>query len=105
MKPEAQLETIFRDRVRSLGGLAIKMAPTERGVPDRMAVMPGGRIYLVELKTETGVLSPIQRHWHDRLAERDVGVVVLRGEGGVKEWVRHISGLSVTRRPSRRSTT
>lgn len=84
---EARLEALFRDRVRAMGGYTIKLAPTERGVPDRLAVFPRGRMYLVELKTERGVLSPIQMHWHSRMAERGVRVYTLYGEAQIKAWI------------------
>lgn len=103
--PEASLETLFRNQVRALGGLAIKMAPTERGIPDRMAVLPGGRIHLVELKTATGVRSPIQCHWHDRMAERGVYVDVLHGREEILQWSRdRAEDRPPTKRPTRRST-
>lgn len=84
---EARLEATFRDRVRTMGGYTIKLAPTERGVPDRLAVFPKNRMYLVELKTETGRLSPIQMHWHSRMADRGVRVYTLYGEQQIKSWV------------------
>ena len=84
---EARLEAIFRERVRRMGGYTIKLAPTERGIPDRLAVFPKGRMYLVELKTETGSLSPIQMHWHSRMSERGVHVYTLYGEAQIKAWV------------------
>jgi hypothetical protein len=62
---EAQLESLFRLRVRTvLGGRVEKLAPTKKGIPDRLVLLPLNRIWLVELKTETGSLSAVQREWH-----------------------------------------
>lgn len=86
---EAQLEEIFRRRVRqSLGGIVSKLAPTTAGMPDRLVVLPGGRVYLVELKTETGSLSPIQMEWHKRVKDLGAPVHVLYGEEQIREWIR-----------------
>lgn len=63
---EALLERHLRKQVRLQGGMTIKLAPTEKGVPDRLIIAPGGSIYLVELKTESGRLSPAQKLWHNR---------------------------------------
>jgi hypothetical protein len=50
---ESQLETYFVRVVRLvLHGKTFKMAPTVRGVPDRLVLLPGGVVELVELKTE-----------------------------------------------------
>ena len=84
---EAQLEARFRQAVRSAGGLIEKLAPTSAGVPDRLVLMPGGRMFLVELKADGGSLRPIQRHWHERAAALGTEVIVLRGLPAVLSWV------------------
>lgn len=85
---EASLEAYFRETVRRrLGGMVVKLAPTIKGIPDRMVLLPGGRIILVELKTTTGALSAIQLHRHDRLAELGTVVVTLAGRAEVDRWV------------------
>ena len=48
---EKDIENHLRDGVRSLGGLCLKfVTPGFTGVPDRIVIMPGGRIAFVELK-------------------------------------------------------
>jgi hypothetical protein len=45
-----------------LGGIAYKFkSPTQRGVTDRIACLPGGVVWFVELKTEGGKLSDLQK--------------------------------------------
>lgn len=83
---EARLEARLRDAVRKLGGIAVKLAPTARGIPDRLVILPGGRSYLVELKTATGRLSPIQRAWHVRVAQLGHRVLVLSGAEAIDAW-------------------
>ena len=85
---EAQLERVFRSRVRMvLGGMVIKMAPTVVGTPDRLVLLPGGRTFLVELKTNKGKLSAAQREWHLRARRLGTKVVVLRGLEQIQTWV------------------
>lgn len=87
-KLEAQLEELFYKSVRRLlRGHAIKLAPTRKGLPDRLVLLPGGRMELVELKTETGRLSPAQRLVHDQLAQVGILVTVLYGEDQLLAWV------------------
>ena len=51
MLSEQQIENRLRQGVKVAGGKALKfVSPGCRGVPDRLVFMPGGQIYLVELK-------------------------------------------------------
>lgn len=84
---EAGLEPYFRFQVRSqLGGKVDKLTGGG-GIPDRLVLLPGGRVLLVELKTSTGPLRAGQRVWHAKAAERDVVVAVLAGKVDVDRWI------------------
>ena len=86
---ESSLEAYFAHRVRSaLGGIVIKMVPLVRGTPDRLVMLPGGQLHLVELKTETGNLSPAQMVWHDRARQLGATVYTLRGRPEIVTWLR-----------------
>lgn len=85
---ESQLETYFHKRVRyALGGMSMKIAPTMAGIPDRLVLLPEGRVFLVELKTETGRLSPIQEAWHAKAGLLRAPLVVLYGKAAIDEWI------------------
>lgn len=84
---EASLERYFRKSVRQAGGLTYKIVPIEAGMPDRLVIWPVGRLMLVELKTDTGRLAPIQVHWHAKVAELGVIVDTLYGRLQVNEWI------------------
>lgn len=85
---EASLEAYFYRMVRlRLGGRVIKMAPTEKGVPDRLVLLPGGRVYLVELKALDGRTSAAQDLFHERAAELGTRVQLLVGRHGVDRWL------------------
>jgi hypothetical protein len=53
-------------------------------------LMPGGMIYLVELKKVGGEVRPAQKVWHARALRRGVVVVVLYGADAVRAWVRSL---------------
>ncbi len=62
-------------RVRREGGLCPKfVSPGSDGWPDRLVLMPGGKIAFVELKAPQGKLRPIQVQRHAQL--RDLGFLV-----------------------------
>lgn len=85
---ERYVEAALVEGVRALGGQTVKVAPTTRGVPDRLVLLPGGVLVLVELKAPTGRLSPAQRVWHDRAGRIGHQVVVLRSVEDVEDWLR-----------------
>lgn len=92
---EADLEAYFRKRVRALGGYTEKIVGvTGKGCPDRLVLLPGGRMYLVELKAETGRLEPLQKVWHMRASSLGTTVYVVVGREGVKMWLRRMTGAS-----------
>ena len=58
---EKQVEQHLRRSVERLGGVAMKfVSPGRDGVTDRIVVMPGGRIWFVELKRPGRTLDPLQ---------------------------------------------
>lgn len=87
MVRESTVESYLHSRVKALGGTTFKIAPTTVGLPDRMVVLPGGRIYLVELKTEVGRLSPVQKLLHEKLSDLGVQVFTLYGKLDVDDWI------------------
>lgn len=74
---EAAVERKIVDVIKSKGGLCLKwVSPGYTGVPDRIAVLPGGRILFIEVKKPgTGRLSSRQKRVGDLL--RALGCTVL----------------------------
>ncbi len=77
---EATIEARLVREVRKLGGLCYKFtSPGNPGVPDRIVILPGGRTIYVELKTEIGRLSKLQKWQRGELQKRGADVRVLKG--------------------------
>lgn len=58
---EKDLEKKLRICVKGMGGIALKfVSPGFSGVPDRLVLMPSGRLYFVELKARGSKLRPLQ---------------------------------------------
>jgi hypothetical protein len=97
MEREKQLEKYLRLRIEERGGVCLKfVSPGQDGVPDRVVVMPGGRVYFVELKTQTGKLSRIQKYQLKRLCDLHQICSVIYGKEGVKEFLKNIDDWAVT---------
>lgn len=73
---ESSLELALVRHVADLGGRAYKFSsPSQRGVPDRLVVLPSGRVIFVELKAPTKKPTRLQQHIHGQL--RALGHTVL----------------------------
>ena len=58
---EKETEAKLVKAVRKLGGLAPKfVSPGLDGVPDRLVLLPGGKIAFIELKAENRKMRPLQ---------------------------------------------
>jgi len=87
---ENKVERYLHDRVTSLGGTSRKwVSPGRRGVPDRIVVLPWG-IWLVEVKTIEGRLSPDQEREHQRLRDAGAVVKVVYGHAGVDQLIEEL---------------
>lgn len=86
---ERTVEAHLVKRVKALGGQCIKLVPASHaGLPDRLVLLPRGRVFFVETKRpKDGQVRPVQRVMHSRL--RDVGqtVVVLSSTTEVDQWL------------------
>jgi hypothetical protein len=84
---ESSIEKRLVQQVRPLGYEALKfISPGTDGVPDRI-VVGHGRVIFVELKTETGRLSAIQKVQIRRLRKLGQDVRVLYGMSEVADFL------------------
>lgn len=89
---ERHVEQALVDRVSAAGGLAIKfVSPAMSGMPDRIVVMPGGRIAFVELKRPGERPRPLQVRMHQMLIERGADVRVVDDLAAVEQLVAQMS--------------
>lgn len=61
---EREVEAYLVRRARKLSGVAVKFtSPGHSGVPDRVVVLPGGRVGFLELKAPGRKPGPEQEYW------------------------------------------
>lgn len=74
---EKTVEAYLRGRVKAAGGLALKLVcPGWTGVPDRLILLPGARVYFAETKDLGKTPKKRQRYVHSRLRELGFTVFV-----------------------------
>ena len=88
---ESAIEARLVKLVRERGGLCFKfVSPGNPGVPDRIVVTPNGRTVFVELKTEIGRLSVLQKWQRSELQKRNADVRVLKGLEQIHAFVEEV---------------
>ena len=89
---ESSVEGYLRDEVALLGGQAWKwVSPGTRGVPDRILLLPGGRVVFVELKKEfTGRPSEIQKYRIKQLQELGHDIRLIYGKSDVRDLIQEL---------------
>lgn len=89
---ESKVETYFVQRVeQDLGGVALKLeVKGRRGWPDRIAILPVGVTFYVELKAPGGVLSRLQKQRCIEIKALNQPYVVLWSKSRVDEWVARV---------------
>ena len=89
---EKAIEQKFRAAVKDAGGLAVKFAsPGFDGVPDRLALLPDGKMAFVEVKAPGEKPRPLQLARHQLLRRLGFKVYVLDNEsqiGGIIDEIR-----------------
>lgn len=91
---EKHIEAHLVKRVKALGGVAYKFtSPANRGVADRVVCLPDGSTWFVELKTENGRLSALQKVFADEMARLGQKYVCLWSKEDVDTWIQARSGL------------
>lgn len=90
---EKTIEQKFREAVKAVGGVAVKFtSPGWDGMPDRLALLPGGRMAFVEVKAPGKKPRPLQEARHRMLRRLGFKVCVLDDEGQIEKIVLEIGG-------------
>lgn len=88
---EKDVESYLRRQVERLGGIALKFtSPGNAGVPDRLIIFPGGRIWFVELKDDGQKPRPLQIWQMKRLKKLGCHVAMLTGKEETEKWLNEI---------------
>ena len=71
---EKYIEKKLRDEVMRRGGICEKWTSGTSGWPDRIVLLPGGKVGFVELKAPGKKPRKLQAHRHNQL--RDLGILI-----------------------------
>lgn len=84
---ENDLENILVTEIRKIGGRTYKwVSPGNSGVPDRIVLMPAGKVIFVELKSDSGKLGAQQKIQISRIQALGHDVRVVKGIRGLVDF-------------------
>lgn len=90
---ESKIEKWMNVQIRNMGGISYKfVSPGNPGVPDRIYLLPGGVIWFVELKAQSGSLEKIQRWQGERIRKIGCRYRLIRGMDEAREFIRDLKG-------------
>lgn len=87
--PEKEVERYLCQQVKKkLGGMALKfVSPGLSGVPDRLVLMPGGKITFVETKAPSKKLRVLQKYVYGMIAALGFEVRMIDTKPGVDAFI------------------
>lgn len=89
---ESALERKLVLEVKKIGGQAVKWtAPGRAGVPDRIILLPGGRVAFVEMKAPGKKMKPLQAWWAVRLMDMGHLHYVIDSVEGIQKFIEEVS--------------
>ena len=74
---EAAIEQALGRKIKQAGGLFIKLGVD--GWPDRIVILPGGKILWVELKADKGKKARLQEYRSNQLSDLGCNVFTIKG--------------------------
>lgn len=85
---ERDIENYLRTQVKKAGGIAYKFeSPGNAGVPDRLVLLPGGRVIFIELKAPGKKPTALQLNQQRKISKLGSTVLVIDSKQKVDEFI------------------
>lgn len=90
---EKEIEKALVDKIKALGGLCLKFtSPSMTGIPDRMILLPNGKVGFIETKRPGEKPRPIQKKRISQLKDLGFKVYVLNNRNNIDQIIKEIGG-------------
>ena len=90
---EKDIEKKFTKAIRHVDGIALKLvSPSFNGIPDRLVLMPKGKIGFVEIKDKGKKPRALQTSRHNMLRQLGFKVFVLDDADDIEKIINEIGG-------------
>jgi hypothetical protein len=92
MIKERDVERYFKAQLEKRGALVFKfVSPGQAGVPDRVVLLPGGRVVFAEMKAPGEKPRPLQRAVFARMARAGHPVYIIDSREAVKKFMEEVT--------------
>ena len=89
---ESRLERRLKREIENLGGMSLKLTvPNRRGMPDRLILLPGGKVYFVEMKAPGKKPRPLQIKRAKQLKALGFSVYCLDSDEAIDNFLPEVS--------------
>ncbi len=89
---ESKIEARLKAKVAKAGGLTLKfLSPGTAGVPDRLVLLPGKKIFFAELKAPGEKLRPLQQKRKQQLERLGFQVYIIDSCQAVRDFMREVA--------------
>lgn len=89
---ESKLERRLEKEIKRRGGLALKLTvPNRRGMPDRLILLPGEKIYFVEMKAPGKKLGLLQEKRARQLRTLGFSVYCLDSDEAIDDFLQEVT--------------
>ena len=93
VESEKLLEAKLGKEIKKLGGWSIKLLPfIINGLPDRVVLLPRGRMFFAEIKTTGESPDPIQKVIHRKLRKLGFRVEIIDTSEQIKALIKEYEG-------------
>ena len=87
---EREIEANFVRKIKAAGGWSVKfVSPGCAGMPDRLVLLPDGRLFFAELKAPGEKPRPLQMRRHEQLRRLGFRVYVIDNLEKAREVIEH----------------
>jgi hypothetical protein len=88
---ESKIEKRLKNEIEKIGGKALKfVSPGLSGVPDRIVLLPLGKIIFIELKAPGEELRPLQKFRAKELMKLGFDVKCIDSIDGIKALIKEV---------------
>ncbi len=88
---EREVERFFKAQLEKRGAIVWKfVSPGQAGVPDRVVLLPGGRVVFAEMKAPGEKPRPLQRAVFARMARAGHPVYIIDSREAVKKFMEEV---------------
>lgn len=93
---EQKIERKLKKEIELIGGKALKfVSPGESGVPDRIVLLPHGRVIFIELKAPGKKPEPLQEYRKKQFEKLGFTVKVIDSLNGVSSFITEVKSSAI----------